>query len=222
MASALRCRARVEGIRGAPRAGYRRSQGALASSYNISFFFFFHDTPPTEIYTLSLHDALPIWPFAEVLRMAAEGPLVYCAVLVAVERHAEVLELVHELGRLAHHEFDRVLVAEPVRALHRVVHVPQPGVLAHVAERRADPALRRHRVRARREYLGKHRDAQAGLRQLQGSAQAGAARADDHHVEAALRDRHVRVSRESASPSRRSRRAIGWSRPRAQVAALHA
>src|SRR5205807_10654185 len=24
------------------------------------FFFFFNDTPPTEIYTLSLHDALPI------------------------------------------------------------------------------------------------------------------------------------------------------------------
>src|SRR5438270_13543751 len=26
----------------------------------ISFFFFFNDTPTTEIYTLSLHDALPI------------------------------------------------------------------------------------------------------------------------------------------------------------------
>src|SRR5436305_6156417 len=26
-----------------------------------SFFFFFTDTAPTEIYTLSLHDALPIW-----------------------------------------------------------------------------------------------------------------------------------------------------------------
>src|SRR5437763_7206885 len=25
-------------------------------------FFFFTDTPTTEIYTLSLHDALPIWP----------------------------------------------------------------------------------------------------------------------------------------------------------------
>src|SRR5438132_6433853 len=24
-------------------------------------FFFFNDPPPTEIYTLSLHDALPIW-----------------------------------------------------------------------------------------------------------------------------------------------------------------
>src|SRR2546422_2228651 len=29
-------------------------------SRNISFFFFFNDTATTEIYTLSLHDALPI------------------------------------------------------------------------------------------------------------------------------------------------------------------
>src|SRR3712207_7778086 len=28
----------------------------------MSFFFFFNDTATTEIYTLSLHDALPIWP----------------------------------------------------------------------------------------------------------------------------------------------------------------
>ena len=27
----------------------------------IEFFFFFNDTATTEIYTLSLHDALPIW-----------------------------------------------------------------------------------------------------------------------------------------------------------------
>src|SRR3712207_9569411 len=27
----------------------------------ISYFFFFNDTATTEIYTLSLHDALPIW-----------------------------------------------------------------------------------------------------------------------------------------------------------------
>src|SRR5256885_16967257 len=27
------------------------------------FFFFFNDTATTEIYTLSLHDALPIWSF---------------------------------------------------------------------------------------------------------------------------------------------------------------
>src|SRR2546427_8859657 len=30
----------------------------------MSFFFFFNDTATTEIYTLSLHDALPIWATA--------------------------------------------------------------------------------------------------------------------------------------------------------------
>src|SRR5256885_7077274 len=29
------------------------------------FFFFFNDTATTEIYTLSLHDALPIWAFID-------------------------------------------------------------------------------------------------------------------------------------------------------------
>src|SRR6266849_6650806 len=32
------------------------------------FFFFFNDTATTEIYTLSLHDALPIWPGAPLMR----------------------------------------------------------------------------------------------------------------------------------------------------------
>src|SRR2546426_4737936 len=32
----------------------------MASHRTISFFFFFNDTATTEIYTLSLHDALPI------------------------------------------------------------------------------------------------------------------------------------------------------------------
>src|SRR5215207_11672932 len=31
----------------------------------LSFFFFFHDTATTEIYTLSLHDALPIYAVHE-------------------------------------------------------------------------------------------------------------------------------------------------------------
>src|SRR5215469_17256908 len=30
----------------------------------FTFFFFFNDTATTEIYTLSLHDALPIWAIA--------------------------------------------------------------------------------------------------------------------------------------------------------------
>src|SRR5439155_25676645 len=45
---------------------YLRCCFIVRSSYSSAchldyFFFFFIDTPTTEIYTLSLHDALPIW-----------------------------------------------------------------------------------------------------------------------------------------------------------------
>src|SRR6478672_13096428 len=33
----------------------------MVRSVFVFFFFFFNDTATTEIYTLSLHDALPIW-----------------------------------------------------------------------------------------------------------------------------------------------------------------
>src|SRR3989337_177813 len=36
----------------------------LAVFFSFLFFFFFNDTATTEIYTLSLHDALPIYDFA--------------------------------------------------------------------------------------------------------------------------------------------------------------
>src|SRR6266850_5670211 len=36
-------------------------------SYVFFFVFFFNDTATTEIYTLSLHDALPIWTYQEQL-----------------------------------------------------------------------------------------------------------------------------------------------------------
>src|SRR5256885_10656954 len=35
----------------------------------ICFFFFFNDTATTEIYTLSLHDALPIWQYFLIGRL---------------------------------------------------------------------------------------------------------------------------------------------------------
>src|SRR2546422_9222816 len=36
-------------------------------------FFFFNDTATTEIYTLSLHDALPIWPHLQNRGLCARG-----------------------------------------------------------------------------------------------------------------------------------------------------
>ena len=122
---------------------------------------------------------------AEVGGVAAERTLVDGAVGIAVERHAEVFELVDDLRRFAAHEFDGVLVAQVVAALDGVEHVPVPVVLAHVAERGADAALRGHRVRAGREHFRQHRHVQAGFGQLQRSAHAGAAGADDDGVEVA-------------------------------------
>src|SRR6476469_8439225 len=56
----------------------------------------------------------------------------------AAEGNAPVFQLVDGLGRVTDEVFDRVLIAEPVRPLDGVVHVPLPAVLAHVAERGGD------------------------------------------------------------------------------------
>jgi len=122
---------------------------------------------------------------AEVFRLAAEGALVDLAVVQPRERQAHVFELVHRAGGLAAHELDRVLVAEPVAALDRVVHMPFPAVVVDVGERGSDAALRRHRVRARGENFRHHRDLVVRARELQRRAQAGAAAADDERIEAA-------------------------------------
>ena len=124
--------------------------------------------------------------------MAAEGTLVDLAVLQAVERHAHVLELDDHLDRAPAHVLDRVLVAEVVGALDRVVHVPVPVVLGRVGERRGDAALRGDGVRAGRKHLREHRDPQVGARELERRAHAGAARADHDGVEFA--DRGCRCS----------------------------
>src|SRR6267142_4216273 len=43
------------------------------STKNTTFLFFFNDTATTEIYTLSLHDALPILPASRALAPAPAG-----------------------------------------------------------------------------------------------------------------------------------------------------
>src|SRR2546422_7761147 len=52
----------------------------------LTFFFFFNDTAPTEIYTLPLHDALPIWTG---LRAAAARPHVNHVLLEVLARVSE-------------------------------------------------------------------------------------------------------------------------------------
>ena len=116
---------------------------------------------------------------AEVAGHAAEGALIDLAFGRAAERHAPVLQLVDRRRRVPDQVFNGVLVAQPVRPLDGVVHVPAPVILAHVAEAGGDAALGGHGVRPGRKDLGDAGGLQARRSTAQGCAQAGAAGA--HH-----------------------------------------
>jgi hypothetical protein len=120
--------------------------------------------------------------FAEVACHAAERTLIDLAVLGAREGHAPVFQFIDGLGGVAHEVFDGVLVAQPVRPLDGVVHVPFPLVLAHIAEAGGDAALRGDGVRPRREDLGDAGGLEAGLAGAERGAQARTAGADDDDV----------------------------------------
>jgi len=94
-----------------------------------------------------------------------------------------MLELVDRGRGVTDKILDRVLVAEPVRPLDGVVHVKAPVVLAHIAERRRDAALRRDRMAAGREDLGDAGRLEAALARAERSPEARTAGADDDHVE---------------------------------------
>ena len=126
---------------------------------------------------------------AELRRHAAERTLIDLAGFGARERHAPMVEFVDRVGRVAAEILDRILVAEPVRSLDRVIHVPAPVVGPHVPERGRNAALRRDGVRAGREHLGDAGGPQARVGAADAGAQARAARPDDDHVEGVVGDR---------------------------------
>ena len=120
--------------------------------------------------------------FAELGRVAAEGTLVDLTLFRSRKRHPVVLQFIDSLRCLAGEVFHRVGVAQPVRALHRVVHVPLPVVRPHVRQRRGDAALCRDGVRPGREDLGDAGSAQPLLGHAKGRAKARAAGTHDDAV----------------------------------------
>src|SRR5258708_32990019 len=126
---------------------------------------------------------------AEADGLSAEGTLIDRAILGATERNAEMFQLQHGGYRFAAHLFDRILVAEPIRALDRVVHVEAPIVaVAHIAERGRHAALRGDCMAARRKYFCDASGPQSRYGHAERSAHPGAAGADNHHVVAMLDD----------------------------------
>ena len=128
---------------------------------------------------------------AVVHRMAAEGALVDFAVVRAVKRHPVVFQLNDHFVGLAAHELDGILVAQPVRPFHGVVHMPVPVVFGGIAQRSGHAALRRHGVRAGGKHLGQNRRFQSGFGKLQRRAQARAARAHNNGIISMLDHAHA-------------------------------
>jgi hypothetical protein len=91
--------------------------------------------------------------FAKIAHVAAERPLVNPAVIGARKRHACVLKFDDGRDGLPTHVFDCVLIAEPVRPLHGVEHVPLPTIFAEIAEAGRNSTLGRDRVTPCRKYL---------------------------------------------------------------------
>ena len=120
---------------------------------------------------------------AVVPGVAAEPALIDAAVVQAAEGQAHVFKLDDHVRGLPAHELDGVLIAQPVRALDRVVHVEMPGVGLHVAQAGADSALGAHRMAAGGEDLADDGRVHAAAG-LQSRAHARAARADHQGLDA--------------------------------------
>ena len=100
-----------------------------------------------------------------------------------------MFELIDSFWCVATQIFDRVLVTQPVGALHGVEHVPAPVVVAHVAKGCSDPALCGDRVRSRRKHFGHAGGRQAGLCGPERCPQPGTTGADNHNVVSVINDR---------------------------------
>ena len=62
-----------------------------SSNVVVNFVFFFNDTATTEIYTLSLHDALPIWSFLYLILSFT----VLCSCFISAQVVTIVIQNIH-------------------------------------------------------------------------------------------------------------------------------
>src|SRR5205085_415301 len=120
--------------------------------------------------------------FAHVLGHSAERTLVDLALRRAAEGEAHMFEFDHCGGRFATEIFDRVLVPQPVRSLHRIVHVPLPMIRAHIAEACSNASLSSHGMASRREHLGDACSLEPGFGGAHRCPKAGPAGTDDDDV----------------------------------------
>ena len=95
--------------------------------------------------------------------MTAERTLINFAAFYAIKRHTHVFQLNHRFRCGSTHKLNRILIAQPVRTFHGIVHVPVPTVLLHITQRSRNTALRRYGMRTGREHFRQNGTIQAGF-----------------------------------------------------------
>ena len=106
--------------------------------------------------------------------LSAQRSLVYHALIRPRKRHAIILELNDCRNGFLRHVVYCILVAEPVRALDCVVHVPTPVVFCHIAQRGVDASLCGYGVRSCGEKFRYACCLQSGFGEAYGGAKASA------------------------------------------------
>lgn len=79
--------------------------------------------------------------FSVVVALTAESSLVDFAIGSTWERHSVVLQLDDSFWGFTSHVMDCVLVTEPIRSFHCVVHMPFPVIVLHVSQGCIDATL---------------------------------------------------------------------------------
>ena len=120
--------------------------------------------------------------FTEVSRHSTERTLINLAVYGTREGYAVMFQFDHCSSGLLAHIFNGILVAQPVRPLDGIVHVPAPVILAHIAQGRAHAPLGRNGVTAGGKDLGDASRFQLFLGHAEGGAQPGAAGAYHNNI----------------------------------------
>ena len=120
--------------------------------------------------------------FAIMRSHAAECALIDFALGSTGKWHTVMFQFDHRRNGFATHIFNRVLIAQPIGAFHRVVHMKSPVVLAHITQGSTDTALRSDRVTARRKDFGDARCFETFFCHAQGCAQPCPTGTDYHHI----------------------------------------
>ncbi|SVM36094.1 Uncharacterised protein [Klebsiella pneumoniae] len=127
---------------------------------------------------------------AEVFRLAAERTLINRAIFETGERQPHMVQLQNRFRAGFTHIFDGVLIANVVRPLNGVVHMPFPVIFMGITERDGDTALRGNGMGTGRENFGEQRTGLAALGNLQRRAHTCATGTDHNCIKFSDRQFH--------------------------------